>query len=123
MTSSNRYPFATKAQIIAAQVDDGVVRQHLVTLYTLQTTHEQETKTTVVRNHQGFSSSHAVNGCKLAEILLSGGEWDAEQSAKARGIVKGYAKQLAKHYRESAIRDNPELAAEAAVFFAPQPTK
>ena len=121
--SSNRYPFQTKSQIIAAQADDSTVQAHLLCLHGLQTDHEQETKSTVVRNRRGFTSSHAVNGCKLAEVVLGGGEWDSEQTAQARSIVSHYGKQLAKFYREEAVRDNPELAAASAVFFTPQPTK
>jgi len=119
--ASNRYPFATKSEIKARILaDDSYVVSCLCVLYDRQTTHEQETKTTIQRNHRGFMSSHAVNGCKLAEKVRSGETLDGEETAKARDIVCHYSKQLAAAARETALEANPDLAAEAAVFFTKQ---
>ena len=119
--ASNRYPFATKSEIKARILaDDSYVVSCLCTLYRLQTEHEQATKTTVERNHRGFMSSHAVNGCKLAEKVNAGEDLSSEEVSKARDIVCHYSKQLAAAARETALEANPDLAAEAAVFFTPQ---
>ena len=120
-TTSNRYPFASKSEIKARITNDPAFAiTCLVTLYGLQTEHEQATKTTVNKNHRGFMSSHAVNGCKLAEKMIAGETLTDEETAKATEMVSHYSKQLARHLRDEAVAENPDLAKEAAVFFAPQ---
>jgi len=116
------YPFRTKRQILEQlETDDTFLVECLGILYQRQTTDEQETKETKYRNHRGFMSSHAVNGTRLAEKMLSGEEWMPEEWDKVRGIVCRYGKQLAAHFRAETLVNNPELAAQSACFFKPQP--
>lgn len=116
-TNSNLYPFETKAQIAAkiAQ-DDQYMLAALAQLHTWQTAHEQETKTTEVKNRRGFMSSHAVNGSKLAEKVKRGEALTGEEMDKARSIVCRYTRQLAVFSREQAIAANPALNAVASTF-------
>ncbi len=116
-TQARNYPFMSKAQIAERiSSDDDFVLMSLVILHDRQTEFEQATKTTVSRNRRGFMSSHAVNGTKLAEKVLSGVALDGEELAKAREMVSHYTKQLASHLREEAKAANPELAATAAMY-------
>ena len=70
-TASNLYPFMTKNQIKERLSSDAAFRsQAMVILYTLQTAHEQSTDSTLNRNRQGFMSSHAVNGSRIARSAL-----------------------------------------------------
>lgn len=115
--SSKLYPFETKAQIAAKLAgSDEAVKTAIVRLWTEQTKHEQETKTTEVKNRRGFMSSHAVNGSKLAEKIQSGAELSAEEMDKARAMACRYTRQLAVFSREDALAANPELRATAAIF-------
>ena len=111
------YPFETKAQIAAkiAASDEYTVAA-LCQLHPWQTAHEQETKTTEIKNRRGFMSSHAVNGSKLAEKTKSGEGFTVEEMDKARSIVCRYTRQLAVASREDALAADPSLAATAAIF-------
>ena len=116
-TSSKLYPFTTKAQIAALIASsDEYMLQGLCQLHTWQTEHEQETKTTEVKNRRGFMSSHAVNGSKLAEKVKAGETLTAEETDKARSIVGRYTRQLAVASREAALEADPALRATAAIF-------
>ena len=120
-TNSNLYPFETKAQI-AAKIADSTeyALQALVTIWSLQTSFEQEKLTTEVRNHRGFMSSHAVVGSKLAQKVQSGEPLTQEETEKAVAIAARYTKQLAAYSRRQAIESNPELAQASACFFTVQ---
>lgn len=112
------YPFPTKRAILASQAHDEVVLEHLGILYNRQTEDEKETKDTKYKNRRGFMSSHAVNGTRLAEKVLSGEDLTDEEWGLARAIVSRYGKQLAAHYRAEMIDRNPELAKIAEIFSA-----
>lgn len=116
------YPFRTKRDILAQiEVDDDFVFETMGILYQRQTSDERDTKTTKYRNARGFMSSHAVNGTRLVEKVLHGGEvWDEADMAQARSIACRYGKQLAAHFRAEVLESSPELAAEVACFFKPQ---
>lgn len=118
----NRYPFETKAQIVARiDTDDEYVMEAMGILYRRQTEDERETKETKYKNRRGFMSSHAVNGTKLVEkVLYLGEEWTDEDLAQARSIARRYGKQLAAHFRAEKLAQSPDLAAETACFFKPQ---
>lgn len=117
-TKVTSYPFMTKAQIKARiEADDAFMLECLSVLYARQTEYEQETKTTVNRNRRGFMSSHAVNASVLA-VKARGEGLTAEETDKARSIICHYTKQLAAHFRQGAISENPELAEAARVFSA-----
>ena len=114
----NVYPFLSRAQI-KAQIDsdDVFVVRCLEILYLRQTQHEQDTKSTLNRNRAGFMSSHAVNGSTFAVKARQEGLSEDELS-KARSIVCRYGKQLASHFRQVAITENPALKAVATLFSA-----
>jgi hypothetical protein len=115
--SSNNYPFLTKAQI-KQQIaeDDSFVVECLVVMHNRQTQHEQDAKTTQDRNKRGWMSSHAVRGTELALKVLGGEDLSEEELGKARVMVGSYSKQLASHFRQARLAEEPALAATAAVF-------
>jgi len=120
MSKSNvkQYPFATKSQIKAhLESDPSFVLVCLGVLYSRQTAHEQDTKSTLNRNRMGFMSSHAVKGSTLAVKAVGEGLTETELS-EATGIVCRYTKQLAAHFRAVAIEADPDLAEAARVFSA-----
>jgi hypothetical protein len=115
--SSNNYPFLTKKQI-KEQIaeDDDFVVQCLTVMHSRQTEEEQADKTTKSRNKRGWMSSHAVRGTELALKVLGGETLDEEELAKARTMVASYSKQLAAHFRQARLAEEPDLAEAAAVF-------
>jgi hypothetical protein len=120
MSKSNvtSYPFLTKSAIKARiEGDDVFMLECLAVLYSRQTSHEQDTKSTQDRNRKGFMSSHAVNASTLAVKAAGEGLTETEVS-KARDIVSHYTKQLASHFRQEAIASDPSLAEAARVFSA-----
>lgn len=112
------YPFATKAQILDSQQDFAVCLDHLSQLYDAQTSDEQERESTFFKNKEGFMSSHAVTGSKLAVKARSGEALSPEEQDKVRSIVCRYGKQLAAFSRRAAMEANPELKKIAEVFSA-----
>lgn len=118
-TSANLYPFLTKAQIKERLESDADFRKEaMVILYTLQTEYEQSTDQTLNKNRQGFMSSHAVNGSKVARKIKGGEELTAEDWAKVDSIAPRYSRQLAVFFRAKAIAEQPALKAVAALFSA-----
>jgi len=116
MKIKKSYPFASKGSILAViATDDVFAVECLQIMYARQTAFEQETLSTVSRNRQGFMSSHAVNGTKLARKSLAEG-LTALELDQARGIVCRYGKQLAAHFRAEAIGNDPSLAETAKLF-------
>ena len=117
MNNFNNYPFMTKRQIKSRlETDPEFQRECLVVIYRRQTEDEQSYKTTVHKNRRGFMSSHAVHGTRIAELILKGEPLDDEDEARLKKMVASYTKQLAAHFREQALRENPALAAQAAKF-------
>lgn len=115
------YPFLTKAQIGARiESDFGFACEVIGILYQRQTQHEQDTKSTLSKNRRGFMSSHAVHGSRIAQLLASGSPLNDEDKARVAEIAPRYTKQMADHFRAEAIRENPELEAQAACFFTDQ---
>jgi hypothetical protein len=115
--NTNSYPFATKAQIKAELNSSFDARcAAIVTLFKLQTTLEQATDKTLMANRNGFMSSHAVNGSKIAKKLLAGEELDSDDINQVNRIAPRYSRQLATLARAEALAANPELAEKAAVF-------
>jgi len=118
MTTQISYPFLSKAQIAARlAADTAFMLECLQIMYSRQTSFEQEAKETRERNRRGFMSSHAVNGSLLAVKAKAEG-LSEEETEKARGIVSRYTKQLASHFRQEAVRENPALQAVATLFSA-----
>ena len=119
--TSNNYPFASKKDIKARIVTDySYACACIVTLFNLQTAHEQDTSSTLSRNHAGFMSSHAVHGTRIAKALIAGEALTDEDAARVTTIAGRYTKQLAAQARQDAIEADPELAVKAAAFFTVQ---
>lgn len=118
-SSANLYPFLTKAQIKERlESDPEFRRQAMVILFTLQTQHEQDTSTTLNKNRQGFMSSHAVNGTRVAKKIQAGEELSPEDTAHVEAIAPRYSRQLAVYFRAKAIAEQPALQAVARLFSA-----
>jgi hypothetical protein len=119
--TSNNYPFTSKKDIKARIVTDySYACACIVTLFNLQTAHEQDTSSTLSRNHAGFMSSHAVHGTRIAKALIAGEALTDEDVARVTTIAGRYTKQLAAQARQDAIEADPELAVKAAAFFTVQ---
>lgn len=110
--ANNSYPYVTKKQVAERLADDPDFRvQCLLVLYRRQTEDERDAKDTRWKNKRGFMSSHAVNGSKLAEKVITGEDLTEEEHGKLEAIVGRYTKQLAAHYR---AEQTASLDAEAA---------
>jgi hypothetical protein len=117
--SGNLYPFITKAQIKDRLENEPSFRlEAMAILHTLQTEHEQATKSTVTKNRQGFMSSHAVNGSRVAEKIKAGEVLTDEDMAVVDKIAPRYTRQLATFFRAQAIANDPALAKVASMFSA-----
>ncbi len=117
--SGNLYPFVTKATIKARLETDADYRcEAMAILHTLQTEHEQATKSTRDKNRQGFMSSHAVKGSEVAVKIKAGEPLSAEDWATVNKIAPRYSRQLATFARARAIAENPALAETARLFSA-----
>lgn len=118
-TSANLYPFVTKAQIKAKLENDPEYRkQAMCILLALQTEHEQATESTLNKNRQGFMSSHAVHGTRVAKKIMTGEELSSEDWGHVDAIAPRYTRQLACYFRAKAIAENPALKTVAALFSA-----
>jgi len=117
--SANLYPFVTKAQI-KAQLDASPEyrKKAMCILLALQTEHEQATEQTVNKNRQGFMSSHAVHGTRIAKKIKAGEELTSDDWSKIDSIAPRYTRQLAVYFRAQAIVENPALKAVAGLFSA-----
>lgn len=113
------YPFRSKKQIVEqVNSDDEYCLACLTVLYARQTASEQDSGTTQTRNRQGFMSSHAVVGTKLAKKLAEEGTLEGEDLEQARAIVCRYGRQLAAHERAEEIAKDPAKAELAKLFSA-----
>jgi hypothetical protein len=118
-TAGNLYPFVTKAQIKTRLDSDPQYRcEAMAILHTLQTEHEQATKTTLNKNRQGFMSSHAVRGSEVAVKIKAGELLTVEDWHQVNKIAPRYSRQLATFSRAQAIANDPALAKVAAMFSA-----
>jgi len=118
-TTANLYPFVTKASLkIRLEAEPAFRHQAMVILFTLQTQYEQETSTTLNRNRQGFMSSHAVHGTRIAKLIKAGEPLSIEDEVRVDAIAPRYTRQLAVFFRAQAIAENPALKAVAALFSA-----
>jgi len=115
---ANLYPFLSKAQIKARILsDDQFVLECARVMQSRQTAHEAATETTLLRNRQGWMSSHAVRGGRLVKKSSEEG-LDSEEFSVLREVVSHYGKQLASHFRQAAIAADPALKEIASVFSA-----
>jgi len=118
-TTANLYPFVTKAMLKSRLESEPAFRhQAMLILFALQTAHEQATDTTLNKNRQGFMSSHAVHGGRIARLIGAGETLSPENEARVDSIAPRYTRQLAVYFRAQAIAENPALKAVAALFSA-----
>jgi len=116
---TNLYPFVTKNQIKTRLTESPAFRcEAMAILHTLQTEFEQGTRSTRDKNRQGFMSSHAVNGSRVAEKIKAGAELTAEDWEHIDRIAPRYTRQLALVLRARQLVEQPELAAVAKLFSA-----
>jgi hypothetical protein len=117
--AANLYPFVTKSSLKARLASEPLFRhQTMVILLALQTQHEQDTSTTLNKNRQGFMSSHAVHGTRIAKAIKAGEPISAEDEDRIDAIAPRYTRQLAVYFRAKAIAENPALQAVAKMFSA-----
>jgi hypothetical protein len=115
--TANLYPFVTKAQLKERlTTDHDFACKAMVILFALQTAYEQSTDSTLDRNRQGFMSSHAVHGSRIARAISAGEVISEEDHARVDVIAPRYSRQLAVYFRAEAIASQPALAAAGAVF-------
>jgi hypothetical protein len=115
--TSNGYPFWTKREIVARiEADFDFATECLLVVYQRQTDDEVAEKDTKYKNKRGFMSSHAVHGTRIAELILAGEVLSDEDRGRVAAMAVRYGKQLASHFRQMRLRENPELAAQAAKF-------
>jgi len=114
----NLYPFLTKS-VLKARIseDDSFMLECAQIMQSRQTAHEAATETTLLRNRAGWMSSHAVRGGRLVRKASEEG-LDQTETSQLRDMVSRYSKQLASHFRQAAIAENPALKEIAAVFSA-----
>jgi len=113
------YPFRSKKDIVAqVESDDEFCVRCLSILYDRQTASEQSNGSTETRNRQGFMSSHAVVGTKLAKKAAEEGTLEGEELEQARTITARYGRQLAAHFRAEECAKDPSKAELAALFSA-----
>ena len=118
-TTGNLYPFVTKATIKNRLDTDQAFRiQAMAIIHTLQTQHEQDTKSTLNKNKQGFMSSHAVRGSEVAMKIKAGEPLSEKDLVVVDTIAPRYSRQLATYTRAQAIANDPALAKVAAMFSA-----
>jgi len=109
--NANGYPFMTRRQILARIEADPAFAVECVTI--VQERHERRGVGT--GESMGWMASHAAKATKLGAKLASGEATDKER-VEAAQLVKSYAKQLARVFRDRELAARPDLAAQAAVF-------
>lgn len=114
---NNLYPFMTKAQIKTRILEDESFALECARIMTSrQTDYEVSAKSTIVKNRAGWMSSHAVFGTKCTEKLDRGEALEPNEVARLTEMVSHYSKQLASHFRDQAVNENPALAAAGRIF-------
>lgn len=113
----NQYPFVG-AKAVKAKLENCRETREVafMTLFHLQTQHEQEAGDTKDRNKQGFMSSHAWHGARIAKALLAGETISAEDQDRIDQYAVRYSKQMAVALRNHAIAAEPELGEIARQF-------
>lgn len=104
------YPFQTKQQIRDRIAADRNFALECVAI--MQARHERRDAAT---GSCGWMSSQAATASKLAKRIAAG-EATEKEVAQATALVTRYAKQLAAHFRDAKLREDPGLA-EAATRF------
>ena len=116
--ANNGYPFITQKQIATRlAVDPAFHVECLQVLVARQTSDEQEEKVTKYTNKRGLRCSEAVWMVQLATKYRNEPETvTAEETARLARTLPLYRKQLAAHFRQQQLAENPELAEKARAF-------
>jgi hypothetical protein len=89
-----------KSRVAALKVqlanDASTVEKAMVQLALRQTEYELESKETINKNRQGFSSSNAHWGTIYAQLVAGGGKLEGEHLERAIKIATFHARQLAR---------------------------
>lgn len=117
MANNNGYPFPTQKQIVSQiAVDEAFQIECLGVLVQRQTDDELETKSTKYSNRRGLRCSESSWMPALAAKLRNAEEVTAEEFSRLASILPVYRKQLAAHFRDTMIANDPTLAEKAKVF-------
>jgi hypothetical protein len=115
-TTKKNYPFVTKKMIAEQLKQDEEFRMECMQIiYSRQVDDEREEKNTKYRNGKGFMSSHAKAGTEIVKKMMAG-EMSQEDINKMNSIIPRYTKQLAEHFRQLEIKNQPELVEVAKVY-------
>lgn len=115
--SNNGYPFPTQKTIAAQLATDEAFRiECLGILVQRQTDDELETKTTRHSNKRGLRCSESVWMPTLCAKIRNAEEVTVEEMDRLAATLPVYRKQLAAHFREEMIANDPTLAEKAKVF-------
>lgn len=112
MSNDKKYPFVTKATI-AQRLDARESGFVGVCMRVMQARHEARLAGRLARG--GWMASQAVVATKLAARFATGSATKSEVE-RAAALLRRYVKQLASHFREQALRENPSLGEAAARY-------
>lgn len=117
-TNSNGYPFATQKDIVNQLATDSAFRlECLEILCRRQTTDELEEKATKYTNKRGLRCSESVWMPELLANLKNDPEAvTGEALSRLATTLPKYRKQLAAHFRNEQLNNDPSLATQAAKF-------
>lgn len=116
-TSNNGYPFPTQKEIVHQINTSHEFRVNcLSVLVERQTDDEIESKSTKYTNKRGLRCSEAVWMPELAAKLKNGDEVTGEELVRLQTVLPVYRKQLAAHFRQQMLNNDPTLAEKAAKF-------
>ena len=112
MSDDKKYPFITKADI-ARRLDAHESGFVAVCMRIMQARHEARLAGEV--QHGGWMASQTVIATRLAARFATGNATKGEVE-RAAVLLRRYVKQLASHFREQALRENPSLTEAAARY-------
>lgn len=118
MANTNGYPFVTQSQIVARLAEEPSFRLScLAILVGRQTSDEVEEKATKYTNKRGLRCSESVWMVSLlAKFINSPETVTGEDNDRLARTLPIYRKQLAAHFRNVDLANQPELAEKARQF-------
>ena len=117
MSNNNGYPFPTQKQIREQVLaDETFAIECLGVLVARQTDDELETKSTKYSNRRGLRCSESVWMPELFAKIRNAEEVTVEEIVRLQETLPVYRKQLAAHFRQEMIANDPTLAEKASVF-------
>lgn len=123
MSNNNGYPFPTQKQIVAQIANDQAFQIECAAILVQRQTHDElETKSTKYSNRRGLRCSESCWMPALVDKIRNAEEVTNEELDRLADVLPVYRKQLAAHFREEMVANDPALAEKSAVFFTPQVT-